>query len=380
MKRKEREDNLDVSQHRTHKKQKSALYDTHYASNGKSQKETQNSETLEQRSNKQKSNDVSENLLNREKKRKKKALNDSLHRSAVNENNNMEDSSQDVTKKVRKKKKRKRKCKKNKFKDYSTPDTAPPLENVGHESIQQLSISNSHQEKAENGKSNKVSSGNEKKKKKKQKKKHKLKKDKPNSYVANLMKDIRKEQPVNLEQPDKQIKPFLKNSSKHQRNKFDPQKLQAILQAGDDLKARAGTSDKISVIKENSTSVEEKIKRPSEDSHEAPGSLLEKSRKRLNAARFRYLNEQLYTKTGSEAFQMFCEDQEAFQVYHEGFQGQVDKWPDNPVDLMIDFIKSKYEYTSFYVYIDIKAHNIQQHRIMSMLTLLNHDVIVFTQL
>jgi len=59
----------------------------------------------------------------------------------------------------------------------------------------------------------------------------------------------------------------------------------------------------------------------------------------LNSARFRYINEQLYTCSGNEAAEMFNNDRESFDVYHTGFQSQVDKWPVNPVDVMIDYIR-----------------------------------------
>ena len=64
-------------------------------------------------------------------------------------------------------------------------------------------------------------------------------------------------------------------------------------------------------------------------------SIAEKAREKLNAARFRYLNEQLYTSTGKEALEMFQDDPEAFQVYHHGFQSQVSRWPVNPLDVII---------------------------------------------
>lgn len=56
---------------------------------------------------------------------------------------------------------------------------------------------------------------------------------------------------------------------------------------------------------------------------------------------FRYLNEQLYTTTGHEALKMFKKDDVAFSVYHEGFQSQVEKWPTNPIDVIIEKIQSK---------------------------------------
>ncbi len=37
------------------------------------------------------------------------------------------------------------------------------------------------------------------------------------------------------------------------------------------------------------------------------------------------------------------EDQSAFTVYHQGFQQQVNKWPQNPVGRMIAYIKKRYE-------------------------------------
>ena len=55
----------------------------------------------------------------------------------------------------------------------------------------------------------------------------------------------------------------------------------------------------------------------------------------------RYLNEKLYTCTGGEALEMFREDEDAFHCYHRGFQAQVDKWPSNPVDRVIDYLHDR---------------------------------------
>ncbi|XP_076467853.1 uncharacterized protein LOC143298783 [Babylonia areolata] len=74
-------------------------------------------------------------------------------------------------------------------------------------------------------------------------------------------------------------------------------------------------------------------------------SALDKAREKLNAARFRFLNEQLYTSTGAEAFKLFHEDPEAFQVYHQGFQHQVTQWPVNPLDVIIKQIRQMPETT-----------------------------------
>ncbi|KAK8059632.1 rRNA processing protein Rrp8 [Apiospora saccharicola] len=55
-------------------------------------------------------------------------------------------------------------------------------------------------------------------------------------------------------------------------------------------------------------------------------------REKLISARFRHLNETLYTKPSAQAFHLFEESPEMFQEYHEGFRRQVNVWPENPVD------------------------------------------------
>ncbi|ELU01616.1 hypothetical protein CAPTEDRAFT_5896 [Capitella teleta] len=64
-------------------------------------------------------------------------------------------------------------------------------------------------------------------------------------------------------------------------------------------------------------------------------------KKRLSAGSFRYLNEQLYTIPGNEAFDLFVDDPQSFELYHHGYQSQVSKWPLNPVDLMIEYLRKK---------------------------------------
>ncbi|KAK0714643.1 methyltransferase-domain-containing protein [Lasiosphaeris hirsuta] len=55
-------------------------------------------------------------------------------------------------------------------------------------------------------------------------------------------------------------------------------------------------------------------------------------REKLISARFRHLNETLYTRPSAEAFELFDESPEMFSEYHEGFRRQVDVWPENPVE------------------------------------------------
>ncbi|KAJ3590483.1 hypothetical protein NHX12_008434 [Muraenolepis orangiensis] len=70
-------------------------------------------------------------------------------------------------------------------------------------------------------------------------------------------------------------------------------------------------------------------------------SLRARMEQRLEAARFRYINEVLYTSTSGEAKRMFSQDPQAFGVYHRGFTAQVQRWPANPVDAIIAFIHKK---------------------------------------
>ncbi|KAI0489743.1 methyltransferase-domain-containing protein [Xylaria cf. heliscus] len=62
-------------------------------------------------------------------------------------------------------------------------------------------------------------------------------------------------------------------------------------------------------------------------------------KEKLVSARFRHLNETLYTKPSDEAFQLFQDSPEMFQEYHEGFRRQVNVWPENPVDGYIEDIR-----------------------------------------
>ncbi|KAG5929296.1 hypothetical protein E4U42_006362 [Claviceps africana] len=64
-------------------------------------------------------------------------------------------------------------------------------------------------------------------------------------------------------------------------------------------------------------------------------------REKLISARFRHLNETLYTKPSAEAFDLFQESPEMFDEYHDGFRRQVKVWPENPVDSFLGDIRSR---------------------------------------
>ena len=104
---------------------------------------------------------------------------------------------------------------------------------------------------------------------------------------------------------------------------------------------------------ENQGAEEEEEEQKEEEGIEAAGpadrsaSLRSRMEQRLEAARFRYINEVLYTSSSGEAKRMFSQDPQAFGVYHKGFTAQVQRWPSNPVDAIIAYIKKKYVGVAF---------------------------------
>ncbi|KAL0089283.1 methyltransferase-domain-containing protein [Phycomyces blakesleeanus] len=78
---------------------------------------------------------------------------------------------------------------------------------------------------------------------------------------------------------------------------------------------------------------------PVKDTKSTLTALQLKMKEKLSGARFRWLNEKLYTTKGDEAYGLFQEKPELFDEYHEGFRHQVESWPVNPVDVIIDQLR-----------------------------------------
>lgn len=62
---------------------------------------------------------------------------------------------------------------------------------------------------------------------------------------------------------------------------------------------------------------------------------------KLEGARFRVLNQKLYTGDSLSAQEMFKKDPALADIYHTGYTEQVKRWPANPVFSMIEFIKKR---------------------------------------
>lgn len=84
---------------------------------------------------------------------------------------------------------------------------------------------------------------------------------------------------------------------------------------------------------------------------EAPGAfsmdtakltpLQQKMMAKLSGSRFRWINEQLYTISSEEALSLIKQQPSLFDEYHQGFRSQVQSWPENPVDVFVDQIKTR---------------------------------------
>ncbi|KAL4229995.1 25S rRNA (adenine645-N1)-methyltransferase [Mactra antiquata] len=224
------------------------------------------------------------------------------------------------------KKKRKRVCKRNKFKGYIKPERKDPPTNDA------LNDTNSSISDLNDTSNINSSSGNEVEKNETQSPKVAKKKKKvpPKEKTADV-----KLSPPPLSKTDNS-KSSVTPSEVNKRTNLDANILCSILSPKVSEKQDVPRHD-TAINNEHMNIGHSKSAAKSKSGQ----TFLDKSKERLNAARFRYLNEQLYTTTGKEAFQLFKHDKSAFDVYHEGFQSQVEKWPLNPIDLIIKLIVSK---------------------------------------
>lgn len=69
-------------------------------------------------------------------------------------------------------------------------------------------------------------------------------------------------------------------------------------------------------------------------------ALQAKMKQKLDGARFRQINEELYKSDSAHAHQIMRDDPTIFHEYHVGFRHQVESWPTNPVSYYIDNLSS----------------------------------------
>ena len=68
------------------------------------------------------------------------------------------------------------------------------------------------------------------------------------------------------------------------------------------------------------------------------------SEEHLKSSKFRMLNELLYTNSSTYVDKYFKKNKKDFEIYHEGFSNQANKWPTNPNHLLSkELNKKKYK-------------------------------------
>jgi ribosomal RNA-processing protein 8 len=121
------------------------------------------------------------------------------------------------------------------------------------------------------------------------------------------------------------IPPKKKNKNK-KKNKGETDKQQPRGSATDDITA----------------AVPETLAAPPPPPASALTPLQQSMRQKLLSARFRHLNETLYTTPSARAMELFSTNPEFFNEYHAGFSRQVqESWPSNPVDGYIRAVKER---------------------------------------
>jgi ribosomal RNA-processing protein 8 len=60
---------------------------------------------------------------------------------------------------------------------------------------------------------------------------------------------------------------------------------------------------------------------------------------KLDAGKFRLINEILYTSNSADSWELFQKDPSYFHIYHQGFNTQVSSWPINPLKIVENEIR-----------------------------------------
>ncbi|KAL5718125.1 25S rRNA (adenine(645)-N(1))-methyltransferase [Ranunculus cassubicifolius] len=103
-----------------------------------------------------------------------------------------------------------------------------------------------------------------------------------------------------------------------------------------DKKPNKPLSQNSSTPKDNPNPKRKKI-----DGGDSSSSFLDKMKARLSGGYFRMINEKLYTCSGKEALEYFKDDPCLFNVYHTGYQEQMSHWPEQPLNIIIKWLKER---------------------------------------
>lgn len=69
--------------------------------------------------------------------------------------------------------------------------------------------------------------------------------------------------------------------------------------------------------------------------------LQQRFQKKLESGKFRMLNETMYTTTGAESHKLMKQNPQLFHLYHAAYSEQVKRWPKNPLDDIINYLKKE---------------------------------------
>lgn len=100
------------------------------------------------------------------------------------------------------------------------------------------------------------------------------------------------------------------------------------------------TGDKSIKAKKDKKSVAfQRVESPRKTKESKSSALADKVAKKMSGARFRWINEKLYTCTSTDAVKLFSEDPHLFTLYHQGFREQAHQWPLNPLENLIEYVQ-----------------------------------------
>ncbi|KYR01598.1 hypothetical protein DLAC_01598 [Tieghemostelium lacteum] len=190
-------------------------------------------------------------------------------------------------------------------------------------------------------------------------------KQKPNEFKSKKQQKLaRSKQQIPKElakKPDFINSKLNKNTSKNSNNsKPKSSTVLSIVKKSNDPFSQPSTTQKEKKFNYNNSSKEEIAKavinndrddnekfnlwnpKPMDSENSKQSKLTQEKNESLKGSKFRWLNELLYTSESKEALKEFKENPKLFDEYHSGFKSQVEHWPINPLDLIIeDLQKSK---------------------------------------
>ncbi|CAF1055727.1 unnamed protein product [Didymodactylos carnosus] len=142
-------------------------------------------------------------------------------------------------------------------------------------------------------------------------------------------------------QSQPQEKPKKRKLNDDIKDVVQPEKLKKQQQPQEKPKKRKLDDDIKDVVQPKKLKKQQQQSNVSIDEKPAKLSACDKLLAHMSSSRFRYLNEQLYRSTSSQAEELFKSDPQAFYAYHRGFDDSMKKWPNNPLNDIIKYVNKR---------------------------------------